>query len=135
MPLRDTSSRRPTTVSGEFFPPETDEASGDLFRTVAALLPSFLLVTHGAAARTRDRAPDLGVRIEGDTNLTPLSHLTCVCHMFSGVRSEAQGQSVVWLVVRANGPHRGAERGRLCRPSASERTVSGPRSRTVDATR
>jgi methylenetetrahydrofolate reductase (NADPH) len=44
------------------------------------LKPSFVSVTYGAGGSTRERTHDLVVRIERETNLTAVSHLTCVCH-------------------------------------------------------
>src|SRR5438309_1913030 len=35
---------------------------------------------HRAGGSTRDRTHDLVVRIEKETDLTAVSHLTCVCH-------------------------------------------------------
>src|SRR5262245_38605339 len=83
MHIQDIFAEHRTTFSFEFFPPKTDEASEELFRTIAALQPlqpSFVSVTYGAGGSTRDRTHDLVVRIERDTNLTAVSHLTCVCH-------------------------------------------------------
>jgi methylenetetrahydrofolate reductase (NADPH) len=83
MHIHDIFAQHPTTFSFEFFPPKTDEASEELFRTIAALQalqPSFVSVTYGAGGSTRDRTHDLVVRIEKETNLTAVSHLTCVCH-------------------------------------------------------
>ena len=45
-----------------------------------ALQPSFVSVTYGAGGSTRERTHDLIVRIQRETNLTAVSHLTCVCH-------------------------------------------------------
>ena len=42
--------------------------------------PSFVSVTYGAGGSTRERTHDLIVRIQRETNLTAVSHLTCVCH-------------------------------------------------------
>ena len=53
------------------------------FATIAqlqALQPSFVSVTYGAGGSTRERTHDLIVRIQRETNLTAVSHLTCVCH-------------------------------------------------------
>jgi methylenetetrahydrofolate reductase (NADPH) len=83
MHIQDIFARDRTTFSFEFFPPKTDAAAEDLFRTVAnlqELCPSFVSVTYGAGGSTRERTHDLVVRIERDTNLTAVSHLTCVCH-------------------------------------------------------
>ena len=71
------------TVSFEFFPPKTDAASEALFGTIAhlqELKPSFVSVTYGAGGGTRERTHDLVCRIQRETDLTAVSHLTCVCH-------------------------------------------------------
>jgi methylenetetrahydrofolate reductase (NADPH) len=83
MHIQDIFAQHKTTFSFEFFPPKTDEASEELFGTIAALQelqPSFVSVTYGAGGSTRDRTHDLIVRIQKQTNLTAVSHLTCVCH-------------------------------------------------------
>jgi methylenetetrahydrofolate reductase (NADPH) len=83
MHIQDIFARDRTTFSFEFFPPKTDAAAEELFRTIASLQelhPSFVSVTYGAGGTTRERTHDLVVRIERDTNLTAVSHLTCVCH-------------------------------------------------------
>ncbi len=72
-----------TTFSFEFFPPKSDEASEELFANIAELQrlePSFVSVTYGAGGSTRERTHDLIVRIQKETSLTAISHLTCVCH-------------------------------------------------------
>ena len=83
MHIQDIFRDRPTTFSFEFFPPKTDKASDELFETIAqlqTLQPSFVSVTYGAGGSTRERTHDLIVRIQRETNLTAVSHLTCVCH-------------------------------------------------------
>jgi methylenetetrahydrofolate reductase (NADPH) len=83
MHIRDILARDRTTFSFEFFPPKTDAASEELFRTIAQLQelkPSFVSVTYGAGGSTRDRTHNLVVRIQKETDLTAVSHLTCVCH-------------------------------------------------------
>src|SRR5579871_1151518 len=83
MHIRDIFASHETTFSFEFFPPKTDEASEELFVTIARLQelqPSFVSVTYGAGGSTRERTHDLIVRIHRETNLTAVSHLTCVCH-------------------------------------------------------
>jgi methylenetetrahydrofolate reductase (NADPH) len=83
MHILDIFKAHPTTFSFEFFPPKTDEAWEDLFRNIARLQPlqpSFVSVTYGAGGSTRERTHDLILRIQRETNLTAVSHLTCVCH-------------------------------------------------------
>ena len=83
MHIADIFAQHPTTFSFEFFPPKTDAAAEELFASIARLQelkPSFVSVTYGAGGTTRERTHDLVVRIERDTNLTAVSHLTCVCH-------------------------------------------------------
>lgn len=90
MHIQDIFSAHPTTFSFEFFPPKTEAASEDLFRTIAELQPlqpSFVSVTYGAGGSTRERTHDLILRIQSETNLTAVSHLTCVCH----TQDELQG--------------------------------------------
>jgi methylenetetrahydrofolate reductase (NADPH) len=83
MHIQDIFSTHPTTFSFEFFPPKSDAAARELFGTIAELQelrPSFVSVTYGAGGSTRERTHDLVVRIRRETQLTAVSHLTCVCH-------------------------------------------------------
>jgi methylenetetrahydrofolate reductase (NADPH) len=90
MHIQDIFRAHKTTFSFEFFPPKTREAGEELFATIArlqALEPSFVSVTYGAGGNTRERTHDLVVRIQKETNLTAVSHLTSVCH----TREELEG--------------------------------------------
>ncbi|RUL84886.1 methylenetetrahydrofolate reductase [NAD(P)H] [Tautonia sociabilis] len=83
MHILDILAQHKTTFSFEFFPPKTAQASEDLFATISQLQelqPSFVSVTYGAGGTTRDRTHELIVRIQTETNLTAVSHLTSVCH-------------------------------------------------------
>jgi len=83
MHIAELLARETTTFSFEFFPPRNDAASEELFGTMQqleALKPSFVSVTYGAGGSTRERTHDLIVRIQEQTKLTAISHLTCVCH-------------------------------------------------------
>lgn len=83
MHIRDILARHNPTFSFEFFPPKTDDAWNDLFANIARLQeldPSFVSVTYGAGGATREQTHDLVVRIQRETNLTAIAHLTCVCH-------------------------------------------------------
>lgn len=81
--IRDVFARTPTTFSFEFFPPRTAEGAASLFTEIAQfekLRPSFVSVTYGAGGSTRELTRDLVVRIKNETALTPVPHLTTVCH-------------------------------------------------------
>lgn len=69
------------SFSFEFFPPKTEKDGNVLFQTIADLMPlkpAYVSVTYGAGGSTRDRTHKLVVRIQQETDLTVVSHLTCV---------------------------------------------------------
>ena len=69
--------------SFEFFPPKTPAAEAQLTRALLELEPlhpSFVSVTYGAGGATRERTHDLVVRINRDTSMTAMAHLTCAAH-------------------------------------------------------
>jgi methylenetetrahydrofolate reductase (NADPH) len=83
MHILDIFRDHPTTFSFEFFPPKSEEGSSELFRAIARLQelrPSFVSVTYGAGGSTRELTHELVTRIARETDLTAVSHLTCVCH-------------------------------------------------------
>ncbi|MEM0982830.1 MAG: methylenetetrahydrofolate reductase [NAD(P)H] [Planctomycetota bacterium] len=88
MHITDLFQRDGRTVSFEFFPPKSAEAAETLYSTVTdleALSPSFVSVTYGAGGSTRKLTNDLVVRLERETNLSPIPHLTCVMQSESDV--------------------------------------------------
>jgi len=74
--------RQPGThFSFEFFPPKSEPAAEALFesiRELAPLKPSYVSVTYGAGGSTRDLTRDLVVRLQRETNLTVVAHLTAI---------------------------------------------------------
>ncbi|MEW6218139.1 MAG: methylenetetrahydrofolate reductase [NAD(P)H] [Thermodesulfobacteriota bacterium] len=81
MLVRDILARTKIAFSYEFFPPKTDAQSEQLFHAIAQLMPlqpSYVSVTYGAGGSTRDRTHQLVVRLQTETDLTVVSHLTCV---------------------------------------------------------
>lgn len=69
------------SFSFEFFPPKSEEASRGLFASIqdlTPLKPSFVSVTYGAGGSTRQITHDLVVKLQKETRLTIVSHLTCV---------------------------------------------------------
>jgi methylenetetrahydrofolate reductase (NADPH) len=76
--------------SFEFFPPKTEAAEHTLEQTLVELeplQPSFVSVTYGAGGSTREKTHDIVVRINRDTSLTAMAHLTCAAH----TRAELEG--------------------------------------------
>ena len=70
-----------THLSFEFFPPKTEEASKTLFESIKELTPikpSYVSVTYGAGGSTRVLTRDLVVRLQQETQLTVVAHLTTV---------------------------------------------------------
>lgn len=69
------------SLSFEFFPPKIEDASQQLFTNISKLMPlrpAYVSVTYGAGGSTRQLTHDLVVRLKKETNLTIVSHLTCV---------------------------------------------------------
>ena len=75
------SSEEPI-FSFEFFPPKKQEDWDNLFETISNLIPlkpSYVSVTYGAGGSTRERTHNLVTKIQKETGLTVVSHLTCIC--------------------------------------------------------
>ncbi len=81
MHISDVLRAHNPAISFEFFPPKTAKSSEDLFTTISALMPlkpAYVSVTYGAGGSTRERTHDLVVKLRRETDLTIVSHLTCV---------------------------------------------------------
>ena len=81
MHIKDIYKKYKVAFSFELFPPKTKEASVQLLETIQKLIPldlAYVSVTYGAGGSTRELTHDLVVRIQKKTNLTVVSHLTCV---------------------------------------------------------
>lgn len=72
-----------TALSFEFFPPKTEKGFDNLFNTISELEylnPAYVSVTYGAGGSTREKTHNLITKIQKETDLTVVSHLTCVGH-------------------------------------------------------
>ena len=81
MLVKDIVNSPKTCISYEFFPPKLEADQDRLFQTISDLIPlepAYVSVTYGAGGSTRDRTYDLLVKILEKTDLTVVSHLTCV---------------------------------------------------------
>lgn len=68
-------------LSFEFFPPKSERSAEALFEAFEELKkfnPSYVSVTYGAGGSTRDLTHDLVVKIQSESNIPVVSHLTCV---------------------------------------------------------
>jgi methylenetetrahydrofolate reductase (NADPH) len=81
MLVKDILNTTKISISFEFFPPKTEAGWNELFGTISDLMPlkpSYVNVTYGAGGSTRDRTYNLVIRIQKETGLTTVSHLTCI---------------------------------------------------------
>src|SRR5258706_14640908 len=80
--------------SFEFFPPKTPAAEEQLEQALLELeplRPSFVSVTYGAGGSTRERTHDLVKRINHETTMTGMAHLTCAAPARSELVDIMQG--------------------------------------------
>jgi methylenetetrahydrofolate reductase (NADPH) len=76
--------------SFEFFPPKTPAAELQLEETIRDLEPlgpTFVSVTYGAGGTTREMTHDIVTKINRDTSLTAMAHLTCAAHTREELRN------------------------------------------------
>jgi methylenetetrahydrofolate reductase (NADPH) len=79
----DAVLREGTSYSFEFFPPRDEKMEATLattLRDLEPLRPSYVSVTYGAGGSTRERTHDLVVKINRETSMTAMAHLTCAAH-------------------------------------------------------
>ncbi|MBN1930496.1 MAG: methylenetetrahydrofolate reductase [NAD(P)H] [Desulfobacterales bacterium] len=90
MLVKDILNTTNISFSFEFFPPKSETGWEKLFHTISDLMPlkpSYVSVTYGAGGSTRKHTHDLVIRIHKETNLTVVSHLTCVGSHRDEIRS------------------------------------------------
>jgi methylenetetrahydrofolate reductase (NADPH) len=86
--IREVLERGPS-YSFEFSPPRTPEAEAQLERALGELeplRPSFVSVTYGAGGSTRERTHEIVTRINSETSMTCMAHLTCAAHTRAQMR-------------------------------------------------
>jgi len=101
------------SFSFEFFPPKTEKASTQLFSEIAklnVLKPSFVSVTYGAGGSTRDLTHQLITKLQKETELTIVSHLTTVGHTqddIHGILSSYQESGIENILALKGDPPKG----------------------------
>lgn len=96
MPIRDILENENISVSFEFFPPKVERSWKKLFQTVSDLVPlhpSYVSITYGAGGSTREHTHDLVVRIQRETGIPVVGHLTCVCASEKEIRETLERYS------------------------------------------
>lgn len=81
MSLREVFRKRGKGISFEFFPPKSVEGKESFMRVVKDLSkydPLYVSVTYGAGGTTQERTGNTLRWIKKETNLTVMSHLTCI---------------------------------------------------------
>ncbi len=102
-------------MSFEFFPPKNEQAAAALYRTIRELepyRPGFVSVTYGAGGSTRELTRDVVLRIQQDSHIPTVPHLTCVGHTRAEIRAILDGyaQAGVRAVLALRGdPARGVK--------------------------
>jgi len=79
--IKEILEKNKISFSFEFFPPKTEKSSQLLFEHISELIvlkPAYISVTYGAGGSTRDLTHNLVLKIQNQTNLTVIPHLTCV---------------------------------------------------------
>jgi len=82
MNISDKFKEQVQGISLEFFPPKSSEGKDAFMKVVNELKafdPLYVSVTYGAGGTTQDRTLNTLKWISKETNLTVMSHLTCIC--------------------------------------------------------
>jgi methylenetetrahydrofolate reductase (NADPH) len=75
------SRAKPVSVSFEFFPPADEAMEKTLWESIRylePLSPRFVSVTYGADGSTRERTHNVVSRVQKETRLNCVPHLTCI---------------------------------------------------------
>lgn len=100
------------TLSFEFFPPKSEQASEELFEVVHDLHeldPAFVSVTYGAGGGTRERTHQVVQRILRETGTHAIPHLTCISHKeadISDILEKYAGDGVTTILALRGDPPR-----------------------------
>lgn len=109
----NTTDGKSATISFEFFPPQSTEATLRLWRSVerlAPLAPKFVSVTFGAGGTTRDRTHAAIRTIQDRAGLPVVGHLTCIGNSKAQTLAIAKGYAEIGvrrIVALRGDPPRG----------------------------
>jgi methylenetetrahydrofolate reductase (NADPH) len=81
MKISEVIRQRDSGISFEFFPPKTPKGRGAFMKVIHELKrydPLYVSITYGAGGSTQDRTSNTLQWIQEETDLTVMSHLTCI---------------------------------------------------------
>lgn len=111
MKVVDILNNNDFSASFEFFPPKTAETSDRLYKAIHNLLPlkpAHVSVTYGAGGTTQQLTKDLVLKLQKETELCIVSHLTCVGHTKEEIHSLLEDYSAAniknLMVLRGDPP-------------------------------
>jgi len=117
MNLSDILSRATGPLfSCEFFPPKTDKGEENLWTCLdelRAINPAYISVTYGAGGTTQERTKGIVTRIQTETGLSPVAHLTCVGSTADDIASlldEYRAAGIHNILALRGDPPEGADR-------------------------
>ncbi len=111
--LRDASERGEPTFSFEFFPPKSEAGVAALFESIQALRPlgpAFVSVTWGAGGSAGTRSLDIVRRIEAESEVLAMAHITCAAASrdeLRGTLEAAQAAGIDNVLLLRGDPPRG----------------------------
>lgn len=91
MKITDIIKSEKVTISFEVFPPKTSDKFGDVLNAaekIALLKPSYISVTYGAGGGRSAFTADLASKLNKDTGVPVLAHLTCVSSNRETIKKE-----------------------------------------------
>ena len=103
------------TLSFEFFPPKNEQAAAALYQPIREQehsRHSFVSVTYGAGGSTRELTREVVLRIQNESRIPTVPHLTCVGHSREEIWNilDRYAQAGVRAVLALRGdPPRGVE--------------------------
>lgn len=116
MHIREIIDRNRISFSFEFFPPKSEKSSEALFQTISELVPlkpAYVSVTYGAGGSSRDLTHNLIVKIQKETDITVVSHLTCVGSTREEIRAiltRYRENNIMNIMALRGDPPAGAEK-------------------------
>ena len=116
MPLPGNQRQNRPSISFEFFPPKTEKGFDNLKNRIRndflPLKPSYVSITYGAGGSTRELTRETILAIKKETDLTVVSHLTCVGstkNEITAILDEYKEAGVTHILALRGDPPKGSD--------------------------